>query len=115
MELVTVGRAVIASGASLSGVIDCLERVVMAIQMPADWTTANLTFQASNDLAGTYQDVYREGTEVNIAAADDRYIVFDPPTKLAGLRYIKVRSGTSASPVNQGAARTLILMGQAIQ
>lgn len=115
MELVTVGVVTIESGASLSAAIDILERVVLAIQMPADWDTANLTFQSSNDKNGTYQDLYREGTEVNIAAAADRYIVFDPPTKLAGVRYFKVRSGTSASPQNQTADRTIILMGQAIQ
>lgn len=115
MELVRVAVVTISSGQSLSAAIDLLERTVFAIEMPADWDAANLTFQGSSDLSGTYQDVYREGTEVNITAAADRYIVFDPPTKLAGVRFIKVRSGTSASPVNQTDSRTLTLMGQAIQ
>jgi len=44
-----------------------------------------------------------------------RHVVFDSNTKdnLAGIRWIKVRSGTAAAAQNQGAERVLALVGRA--
>ena len=102
----------IANGASLSGVIDLEGFVLMGIQMPSAWTAANLTFEASSARAGTFDDVYDDtGTEVNVTAAASRYIGVTG-TKgdvLANVRFLKVRSGTTGTPVNQGAARTITL------
>lgn len=95
----------IASGASLSPSFIGDGRLV-AIQMPASWTTANLTFQGSMD-GSTYADMYdATGTEVNIAAGASQYILI-PDLKAL---WIKVRSGTTGTPVAQGADRALQLL-----
>jgi len=95
--------ATIAESGSLSAEIDLgAGRVLCAIDMPADWTAANLTFQASYNTGGTFDNLYDQyGTEKNITAAEDRYISLDDPAFWMGVRYLKVRSGTAASPVAQ--------------
>jgi hypothetical protein len=100
--------ATIANGAALSGAIDLDGYTLCGIQMPSAWTTANLTFQVSADGA-TYADVYSDsGGEYTVTAAASRYIVLNP-ADFAGMRFLKVRSGTTGTPVNQGGARTMLL------
>jgi hypothetical protein len=78
------------------------------IAMPATWTAANLTFQASYDNA-TWNDLYDSyGVEYTVTAAASRSIIL-PIADFLGIRYIKIRSGTAATPVNQGAGRDLIV------
>lgn len=108
---ITAFSALIASGGSLSGAIDLGDHRLFAIQMPASWTTAGLTFQASYD-GVTFADVLEsEATEVAVSAAASKYIVIQNPARWLGIRYLKIRSGTSASAVNQGAERTLQVIG----
>jgi len=102
--------ATIAESASLSGEINLKGGRLFAIVMPAAWTTANLTFQAATLQGGTYNDVYDEdGTEVAVTAAASRLIILEPARWL-GVRNLKVRSGTTGTPVNQAAARSVILI-----
>lgn len=113
----TIHRAKIANGASLSGeLLQAPDHEIVAIQMPASWTAANLTFQSRSANEGApdvLQNVFDSGgTEVAITAAAGRYIV---PTgsvaaQLAALDVVKVRSGTSGVPVNQGAEREILLI-----
>ena len=104
----TTKTATIASGASLSDAVDVGPHTGIAIHMPASWTTATLTFQVSDDGA-TYRDLYDiYGTEYQSQAAASRTILL-PPSDFAGFQYLKIRSGTSAAAVNQGAARSLIV------
>lgn len=105
----SVLTATIASGASLSGAVDLGSGGRAArIAMPAAWTTANLTFQASYD-GITYNNLYdKDGVEYTAQAAASRSILL-PVADWYGIRYLKVRSGTSAAAVNQGAARSLII------
>ena len=105
---------VIASGAAVSGEVDLRGLILCGIYMPGTWTTATLTFQVAetdNDgESGTYANVYNaSGVEVEVQAAASRYIQLDPVT-FAGAAWLKVRSGTSGTPVNQGADRTLELV-----
>lgn len=104
--------AVIANGASQSGEVDLGGLSVQAIVMPAAWTAANLTFLAADATGGTFNPVHDDGgTEVTVTAAAARCIGMDAAAReLDGLRYIKVRSGTTATPVNQAAERTLTLI-----
>ncbi|MFQ5850898.1 MAG: hypothetical protein ACE5JU_09955 [Candidatus Binatia bacterium] len=104
--------ATIAAAASLSGEIDLEGFKIIGIVMPAAWTAANLTFQAADVTGGTFQDVFDDaGTEVTVTVAAARYIGLDATMpELAGIRFLKIRSGTSAVPVNQAAARTLTLI-----
>jgi len=101
--------ATIANGASLSGAVNLDERTPVALLMPAAWTAASITFQASLD-GTTYYDVYTEaGGEYTLTVDVDQYIIIDP-VDLAGARYVKVRSGTGGAAQNQAAARTIGLV-----
>lgn len=107
----------IANGASLSDAVDMRSCTPMRILVnpagagSAAWTTANLTFQGSED--GTvYGNVHDEfGTEASVtvptgADAAMKMIVVSPASWWSW-RWLKIRSGTAASAVNQGAARTI--------
>ena len=103
-------EANIAASAALSGAVRLPPACYLsAIIMPAAWTTADLTFQGSHD-GVTYYDIYDEyGSEVTVSAAASRHIVL-MPALWSGTRFLKVRSGTTGTPVNQAAARTLNLI-----
>lgn len=109
-EAIDVLTATIANGASLSGVVDLGGRKLVAIDMPAAWTAANLTFQASCD-GVTYDDLYDGAAERTLTVAASRYqaqVISD----WVGIRFLKLRSGTSGVPVNQGADRIISLVVQ---
>jgi len=98
----------IANNESLSSAIDLRGYSKIWLHMADDWDAASLTFQAAPTLDGTYQDVYNAGTEVEATVAADR--VYNLSSLIGGLRFIKIRSGTGGSPVNQTPARTLKLI-----
>lgn len=112
--------ATIANGASLSGAID-MNRIrssaegmgghgihLAAIQMPSAWTAANITFQGSVD-GSTYYDLYDQyGTEILVTAAASRVILLDL-SMFAGINFVKLRSGTTGTAVNQAADRAIVL------
>jgi len=98
----------LAAGASLSDPIDAGDLRAARVQIPSAWTTANLTFQTSID-GVTYADLYDgNATEYTIQAAASREILL-PMVDFLGVRYLKIRSGTSGTPVAQAAARKLLL------
>lgn len=97
----------ILNGGSLSAAIDVGQLRAARVQIPALWTTANLTFQTSID-GVTYADLYDGSLEYTITAAASREILL-PIADFLGIRYLKIRSGTSGTPVNQVADRTLLL------
>lgn len=101
------------ASASLSSEVDLGGYRLSAIHMPADWTAAGITFEAAVESGGTFQDVHDDGgTEVSITASDSQVLVLskDVAENMEALRFIKVRSGTSAAAVAQAAARTLTLV-----
>ena len=103
--------ATIASGATgLSAAVDLREYgTLIGISMPGTWVAANLTFQTSADGGTTYQNFYDSvGNEYTVTAAASRNIMINAADFL-GVRYLKIRSGTSGTPVNQTASRDLIL------
>lgn len=105
-------KATIASGQSLSGVVPLAinHETLVGIQMPPAWTTADLSFQAAYDDDATFVDLYDvAGVEVTAKAAASRYIPVDP-ADFRGVLFLKIRSGTAATPVNQAADRELILI-----
>jgi hypothetical protein len=98
----------IANAASLSGVVDMGTARLARISLPAAWTAADLTLQSSTD-GVTFKDLYdKDGIEYTIKAAASRAVLV-PLGDMLSLRYLKIRSGTSATPVNQGASRDLII------
>ena len=111
--------ATIASAASLSGAAQPASApnnslgnmAVYGIIMPAAWTTANLTFQLAVDNSNYYNVYDANGGELTINADASRFILIPPSLYLAA-GAIKVRSGTAATPVAQGAARTITLLAR---
>jgi hypothetical protein len=104
---------VIPAGGSLSDPVDLDGVKLLGIQMPSAWDAANLTFQVSaNGVA--YADLYNQaGSEVVVNAAAGRFIALDPAL-FAGIRFLRIRSGTAETPINQTAARTLLLVARAV-
>lgn len=109
-SIVTV-TATIANGESLSDAIDLTGYSLVAIVMPSVWTAANLTFQAGAT-AAALADVYDSSGELSVTAAASRFITVSPDAFVA-LRHLKVRSGTTGSPVNQAAERSITLICKA--
>jgi hypothetical protein len=112
----------IANGAAISGAIQVADSNVVGLLLPAAWTAAGIAFHVSYD-GTTYVQLMVEDKmaappygldEYEILAADvpiaeSVYIPLDPAIFL-GVLYLKVRSQTAGTPVNQGAARTLGVM-----
>jgi hypothetical protein len=103
----------IANNASVSDAMDLSGTTLVAYIMPAAWTAANITFQASVDGINFYNIYDQSGNELIHNVANSRMIILTP-SDLAGVRYIKMRSGTSAAPVAQGAQRQIIYVTRAI-
>jgi len=101
----------ITSGTSLSAAISLNPGYFpCAIYMPAAWTTAGITFQVSFD-GVTYYNLYKEdGTEYTLTTPAASNAIALTPGYFAGAAYIKIRSGTSGSAVNQGADRSIIIL-----
>lgn len=110
MAFTIVKTSTIANGASQSNVVDLEGGALVGINMPAAWTAANLTFLSSEYKDGTFDPVYdTAGTEVTVTAAASRNINISPDG-FRGMRYMKIRSGTSGTPVNQGAERIIVVL-----
>lgn len=106
----TATSVTISNGTSLSGAVDLGFNRLFAIQMPAAWSAAGLTFQGSSD-GVTYANLYDDtGTEVSWTVAASTYVVVSAPAKMQGIRYLKIRSGTSGVPVNQAGDRILTVI-----
>lgn len=107
---VTIAQSASLSSAAVLGACTPVG-IEVAIQALAGWTAASLTLQASID--GTnYYNVWDEfGSEVtlsvNSAANTAPVRVRLSPADYWGIHSIKLRSGTSGTPVVQTAARTL--------
>lgn len=101
--------ATIAESGNLSNAVTIDESMLLGLILPAAWDTADLTLQASHD--GTnFANLYDSaGTEVTIKAAASRYVTLSP-ADFAGMQAIKLRSGTSGSPVTQTAARSITVV-----
>lgn len=98
------GTVTIASSGTVSNAIDLGEGVLVGIQMPAAFTGIALTFQASDSLAGTYNAVTSISAAYSVTVAAAKYVSISP-NDLAGVRFIKVVSGSA-----EGADRDIILM-----
>lgn len=105
--------ATIASSGSLSGAVDLRGTTLSGYIMPSAWTTADLTFQGSVD--GTnFSALYDSfGNEINHPVAASRFVALNP-ADFAGIRYLKIRSGTTGTPVNQAAERIITLVTRAV-
>jgi hypothetical protein len=102
----------IANAASLSNAALLGDQVLVGIAMSAAWTAASLTFQVSFDDGVTWTDLYDDaGVEVKLSptSPDGKYLALSPDP-FGGVLWLKVRSGTTGTPVAQSAARSLTLV-----
>ncbi len=99
---VSTVTATIADDASLSGAVDLGSGMMLCGVAADDWTAADMTFQVADAIDGTFYDLYdQNATEKNVKFAADRHVALDDGTFWTGVRFLKIRSGTSASPVVQ--------------
>ena len=107
-----VTNAQILNGQSLTAAIDLDDKRLHRIHFNG-WSAAAVSFLVSTD-GINFVDLYdKAGNEVTIpslilATNATRAVLVDPVFFL-GARYLKIRSGTSAAPVAQGAQRALVL------
>lgn len=100
----------ISDSVDLGGIAFDVNQKLIGIIIPSVWTTANLTFQSYNSASQAWVNLYQyDGTELNYTAGTSYWIIAKP-TDFAGIRYLKIRSGTAATPVAQADDRVLILV-----
>lgn len=103
----------IPAGESISNTIDIDKRGLQAIVIPSSWTKAAISFQMAIEEGGDYVDVFfSTGEEVKFFPdASKAYVI--SPSVLEGLRFIKIRSGSSATPVIQvSTANIKLILGK---
>lgn len=109
IQSVTIGAA-----AALSAEVDIGNKSLVGIVVPANWTTAGISLQASPDGGTTWCElVDQTATAIGCGSLTGGAIVYYvaiDPTKLRGPISLKVRSGTQAAPVNQVNQVTLQLI-----
>lgn len=108
----TTFTVAIASGQSLSSQIDIGPGKLVGIVIPSGWTSASMTFQVSPDGGTTWGNFFTYlGTEVTASAVASQYLEVDP-TIFGAVRSLKLRSGTSGSPVTQASSVNITLVAQ---
>jgi len=104
----------IADAASLSDAEDLgAGNVLVGLILPSGWTTAAVSFQASSAVDGTYVVLQRaDGSEISTGSvAASKYVAMgDFLPDLSGVRYLKLQSGTSGSPVAQAGGDIVTLV-----
>ena len=99
----------ILSGQSVSAGVQINGLHPIRLIMPAAWDAAAITLQESfdNGVLSPWQNIYDEaGGELTLIVAAARNVRI-PVTFLPAGQWIRIRSGTSATPVNQTASRIL--------
>jgi hypothetical protein len=104
----SVRKLTIPRDGALSAPVELTCDEINGIVLPNAWDPAGLSFSVSIDGA-RFHDVYDSDGEVTISAdiaKPDHFVSLD----LEGVRFLKVRSGTGGSPVNQSQERVLLLV-----
>jgi hypothetical protein len=100
----------ILNGQSLSAALRLNGMMGEALIMPAAWTAAGLSFAASETEAGIFLPLFDAlGVEITCTVLASQRIVL-PIGLLRSHDWLRLRSGTAAVPVNQGADRSLTLL-----
>lgn len=107
-------QATIPNGQSVSQGFSLLGSNAVALKMPATWTAADMTFEASFDGGTTWAAVFDDANaEVKVAAATTAARVGDvivsagTLSKLGALPMVRIRSGVKGANVNQGQVTTV--------
>ena len=107
----------IPAGLAVSSSVTVHGLQLLELLSPPGWTAASLSFQGSIDGASWFNIHAANGDEIVINCAANRLYrlnSLDGAGALGGLlpfglRLFRVRSGTAAAPVNQGANRTFVI------
>ena|SRR5258708_1743231 len=108
----------ILNGTSLSGIIDCQGFCPIAVITPTAWTAASLTAQGSIDGITFFPILGNTSTQLVLCTAigtTGYQLIVTTSSGFIGNplpRYIKLRSGTDAVPVNQLADRAFTIILQ---
>ena len=105
----------IPAGQSASDALDTADMIPLGVITPGAWTEAALSFQVSAD-GSTWIPLYDQyGSEVSIpssaiptGAARAFSIAL---ANVAAWRFIRLVSGTNATPVSPAASRSIVLLG----
>jgi len=105
--------ATIANGASVSGTVDLTDTSLLGFIAPAAWTTAELNIEVSVDNTNWVTAGVLDGSRSNVSrwsavTAGAAYSV--DVVNMLPYRFVRFRSGTAASPVNQGADRAFTVI-----
>jgi hypothetical protein len=99
----TTKQIVISAAGTKSAAIDLGDNTLVGLIIPATFTGVALTFEASDDINGTYYAVKgSDGTSISYTIAQGTYVVIQPAV-LSGVRFLKCVSGST-----EGTARTII-------
>jgi hypothetical protein len=92
------------AGEFISSVVKLGEKGVLeGIEMPASWTTSNVTFLASRSSDGTYHDIYdADGNLVTCVVQPNSYVVLNAVVT-RGVQFLKMKSIS-----NQAGAREVV-------
>lgn len=110
---ISVIGAEINNNEAISGSVDLGGFSLIALEMPELWAGTQVTFQCKAERSQTsaesiedWDNVYDSaGNELTVTVAANR-VVTDIP-ELAPLRFIRIRSGTSTTPVNQSPSKQI--------
>jgi hypothetical protein len=109
-------NVVIPGGQSQSGAIPLAvsQETLVGLVMPAAFDGSTITFLGGDSATGTFRPLYNAaGVEIAVMVAAGRFIAIDPNDFVAP-PYLKLRSGTSATPVNQTANRTIMVLTERV-
>jgi hypothetical protein len=98
---------IIPNGTSVSPTIDLTNTSLLGFVTPSAWTTAALNIEVSDDGTNWSSAYDAYGSLIGSVATpvvSSRYAV--DMSALLPWRYVRLRSGTTATPVNQGADRS---------
>lgn len=105
----TILPVTIPAGQSLSNAVPVVGRPVVGIIMPAAWTTAELSFLNGEDIPPwkEYQSVVDlKNKEMSLPVEAGIFMKLSG-TEWLGFGYLKLRSGTAATPVPQATERVI--------
>ena len=94
----------------LSDIIDIGNYGVRSIEMSAAWTAASITFMGAASSTAAMKSVRTTTASLELTYISSQgYVMAVDPTHFSGMRYLQLRSGSTATPVAQVAARTVYL------
>ena len=105
----------IPAGASVSNSIDCNERSVIGFIAPDSWTTAALNIEASTNGITWITAGLLDSTNAAVGSWPSVTVNAGYSVDLSAMlpwQFVRFRSGTAASAVNQAVARTFLVVTQ---